>query len=404
MKNSKEFKSIIRKLNNEQLEKITYIIQNKIEEFMNSKKIKGNDFIKNNLLINNISEEASLINKINTSVNKINTSVNKVNTSSRILAKEGLKCPKCGCTDLNKNGKTNDKQRYICKGCRITFDKTSNSPLSGTKLSLEKWFKYCELMIHGGSIRQCARVISVSVPTSFYMRHRILDVLNLSISREELNGSVEIDHYLLPECFKGQRSAFNKNCKFERNYSIGFESMELEIIREKSIHKKSLSDKLYKNNYKGNICIQTAIDGNGHIISRVISKERPNLEDFSKFFGDKLKNTSIFYVPKNKSFPNLKLLNSMKNIKYIKVQRFSYDLNIVDGYCRRLDTWMKQFKGVASKYLNNYLSWFKLLYKFLYKSEKKNDCEVINDIFFRVIGENLKITQYYIKDRMIDFI
>ncbi len=393
MKNSKDFKSIIRKLSNPQLEKITYIVQNKIEEFMNSKKIKCNDFIKNNLLIDNISEESSLI-------NKMNTSVNKMNISSSILAKESLKCPKCGSTDLNKNGKTNDKQRYICKDCRTTFDKTSNSPLSGTKLSLEKWFKYCELMIHGGSIRQCARVISVSVPTSFYMRHRILDVLNLSISREELDGSVEIDHYLLPECFKGQRSAFNKNCKFERNYSIGFESMELEITREKNIHKKSLSDKLYKNNYKGNICIQTAIDSNEHIISRVISKERPNSEDFSKFFGDKLKDTPIFYVPKNKSFPNLKLLNSMKNIKYIKVQRFSYNLNVVDGYCRRLDAWMKQFKGVASKYLNNYLSWF----KFLYKSEKKNDCKAINDIFFRVIGENLKITQYYIKDRMIDFI
>ena len=29
--------------------------------------------------------------------------------------KEGLKCPECGNTNLNKNGKSNGRQRYICK-------------------------------------------------------------------------------------------------------------------------------------------------------------------------------------------------------------------------------------------------------------------------------------------------
>ncbi|MGM9534123.1 MAG: hypothetical protein ACI3VR_02675, partial [Intestinibacter sp.] len=31
--------------------------------------------------------------------------------------KKGLKCPKCGHPDLNKNGKTYGRQRYICKKC-----------------------------------------------------------------------------------------------------------------------------------------------------------------------------------------------------------------------------------------------------------------------------------------------
>ncbi|MDY4575604.1 MAG: hypothetical protein SPD90_11140, partial [Intestinibacter sp.] len=29
--------------------------------------------------------------------------------------KKGLKCPKCGHTEVNKNGKTYGRQRYICK-------------------------------------------------------------------------------------------------------------------------------------------------------------------------------------------------------------------------------------------------------------------------------------------------
>ena len=61
--------------------------------------------------------------------------------------KNGLKCPKCGHSKLNKNGKTNNRQRYICKNCRTTFDERSFSPLSNTKLSLDTWIKYCRFMI-----------------------------------------------------------------------------------------------------------------------------------------------------------------------------------------------------------------------------------------------------------------
>ena len=36
--------------------------------------------------------------------------------------KKGIRCPKCGGSNLNKNGRTNGRQRYICKKCRTTFD------------------------------------------------------------------------------------------------------------------------------------------------------------------------------------------------------------------------------------------------------------------------------------------
>ena len=95
--------------------------------------------------------------------------------------KNDLKCPKCGSFDLNKNGKTNKRQRYICKNCRTTFDERSFSPLSNTKLSLDTWLKYCQFMIEGGTIKYCAQKVGVSIPTSFFMRHRILDVINVGM-------------------------------------------------------------------------------------------------------------------------------------------------------------------------------------------------------------------------------
>ena len=46
---------------------------------------------------------------------------------------------------------------------RCTFDEFTLSPFSSTKLGLDKWLKYCELMILGLSIRQCAEEVGVGV-------------------------------------------------------------------------------------------------------------------------------------------------------------------------------------------------------------------------------------------------
>ena len=74
---------------------------------------------------------------------------------------KGYECPKCQCKDVNKNGRPRGRQRYICKRCRCTFDEFTLSPFSSTNLGLDKWLKYCELMILGLSIRKCAEEVGV---------------------------------------------------------------------------------------------------------------------------------------------------------------------------------------------------------------------------------------------------
>ncbi len=56
---------------------------------------------------------------------------------------------------------------------------------SNTKLGLYTWLKFCELMILGLSIRKCAEEVGVGVKTSIYMRHRILDVINLTLKNDK---------------------------------------------------------------------------------------------------------------------------------------------------------------------------------------------------------------------------
>lgn len=40
---------------------------------------------------------------------------------------KGKVCPFCGSETISRNGKYNDKQRYICKSCKKTFTDFTNS-------------------------------------------------------------------------------------------------------------------------------------------------------------------------------------------------------------------------------------------------------------------------------------
>ena len=204
--------------------------------------------------------------------------------------KEGLKCPKCGHTRVNKNGITNGRQRYICKNCKRTFDERTLSPLSNTKLSLEKWIKYCKFMVEGGSIRECAKEVSVSVPTSFFMRHRILDVMNVYLKDEILEGVIETELCYLNESFKGSI--------FKEQYFTPFEKSRAGILH--IVYNKRIGD--FKNGMKNvkqnQICINTAIDRRGHILTRIVDndfsvthKRKP--KDMVSFFDGKVKPDAI---------------------------------------------------------------------------------------------------------------
>ena len=175
--------------------------------------------------------------------------------------KEGLKCPRCGDSQINKNGITNGRQRYICKSCKRTFDERTLSPLSNTKLSLEKWIKYCKFMVQGGSIRECAKEGSVSVPTSFFMRHRILDVMNLYFKDEILEGVVETELCYLNESFKGARIREPYFNTFDKRKA---DHLHLVYNRISGI-KNSM-----KNVKQNQVCINTAIDRKGHILTRIV--------------------------------------------------------------------------------------------------------------------------------------
>ncbi|MDU4936667.1 MAG: IS1595 family transposase [Peptostreptococcaceae bacterium] len=300
---------------------------------------------------------------------------------------KGYECPKCQCKDVNKNGKSNGRQRYICKRCRCTFDEFTLSPFSSTKLGLDKWLKYCELMILGLSIRQCAEEVGVCVKTSFYMRHRILDVINISLKNDTVEGIVEVDEVFIRESYKGNHS----------------KSTTFEMPRAPRKRGKGKNDKKKRGISNDQICIETAIDRKGNILMGAVSNGRITTNDIVEFFDGKLGKDITFCVDSHKSYIGVKkdLNVELKQVPRGKSMLDSvYHLQHVNSLHSAFKRWLMPFNGVSSKYISNYLAWF----KFLQLSKKNKKTDRIKDMLVNVATKETCITINTIRNRYVELV
>ena len=82
-------------------------------------------------------------------------------------------CPFCKGNKVRKNG----RQQMYCRDCKKYYTLKTNTIFFSSKKPLTLWKKYIDLMIEGKSLRYIANELGISVPTSFYWRHKILSVL-----------------------------------------------------------------------------------------------------------------------------------------------------------------------------------------------------------------------------------
>lgn len=256
---------------------------------------------------------------------------------------KGAVCPHCKSTHIVKNGKLNEKQRYKCRGCNKTFNDFTKSALSSTKLPLEKWIEYAKCIVMGYSIRKSAEIIEVCVKTSFYMRHKILDCIGTFMGTGDVDGVVEMDETFVAESFKGnhKKSGFSMPRKIHK--------------RGKEIKKRGISNE--------QICIATAIDRNNNIILEMVCKGRVGYKDLERLYNGHIDNGAIICTDSHKSYirfgRNLNL--DHKRIMRDHYKNGIYHINHVNSLHSQFKKWMVRFNGVSTKFLSNYLHWFKWL-------------------------------------------
>lgn len=266
-------------------------------------------------------------------------------TITDLVAKErfvnGYVCPLCGSIHVVRNGRRKDgKQRYMCRDCMKSFVATVHSVASGTRKDLDTWTKYINCMMNGMSLRKSAKVCEIHRNTAFMWRHKILDVLQNMAASVSLNGIIEADETFFNVSFKG-------NHKQNKSFSIPRKARK----RGEDVHVRGVS---YEK-----VCVPCAVDRNGHSISKITNLGRVSTKALHSVFDDRFDEKSILCTDRMNSyvrFANKNTLNLVQ-LKGGKEKKGIYNIQRINAYHGELKLFMRPFKGVSTKYLNNYLIW-----------------------------------------------
>ncbi|MDL2285515.1 IS1595 family transposase [Desulfovibrio sp. OttesenSCG-928-F07] len=278
----------------------------------------------------------------------------------------GLFCAYCGCSEnITKYGRgRGDKQRYCCNNCKRYFTAATDTFLACTKKSISVWQQYIKCMTRGLSIRKSAARCSINTRTAFMWRHKILDALARTsdkTERLELGGIVEADETFFALSFKG-----NKNKSFQypngRNpRKRGGECSTRGLSREK-------------------VCVLCAIERDRKIsIARISGLGKISANNISKVLGGRIKKQSVLCTDGEKSYVSFTQKFTLNHIvlREGKAKKGVYHIQHINSFHGRLKDFIKVFRGVSTKHLNNYLEWNSAMYE----NGAKNDTWTNNKVW-----------------------
>lgn len=297
-------------------------------------------------------DRARLKDLISNTISK-ESSLNHFITENRFSS--GVFCPHCKDTHIKRNGHKRGIQRYMCLSCRKTFNIATNTIVSGTTKDLSVWDKYIDCMMNGLSIRKSAQICGIHISTSFEWRHKILDALQNMADSVKLDGIVEGDETFFPISYKGN----HKKSSFvmpRRAHHRGKQTRVRGLSREK-------------------VCVPCAVNRNGLSISKVSNLGKVSEKNLHNVFDQRILRNSILCTDGLNSYANFAAKNHIELIQLRsgKSKKGIYHIQHINAYHSMLKAFIRKFKGVSTKYLNNYLIWNNIVnYSKETWTEKKN--------------------------------
>lgn len=284
----------------------------------------------------------------------------------------GYFCPHCSSDQVTRNGTYEQahgqRQRYKCKGCGRTFTDLTKTPFHGTHHP-EKWLQLMAYMVKGFSVRKIAELLEIAPSTVFYWRHKILSALK-RLPVNEFSGLLEVDETYFLYSEKGK-----KNIKGRKPRKRGGSSQFRGISREQ-------------------VCVVVARDRTKNTLSQVACKGPINklkagtiltayVGNVSMVCSDANGTWRVFSEERGIEHKELNLKRKRRVIKKI------FHIQNVNAYHSRLKEWIQRFKGVATKYLDNYLFWFNFLDANSQQSTRDLKLELLLSICLPVSPERL---------------
>ena len=254
----------------------------------------------------------------------------------------GRVCPICGGTHVQRNGRRkNGSQKFVCRDCRKTFSIRKNTIFNGTHKSMAVWNEYMACMAEGLSLDKSAERCGISHGTSFVWRHKILDAISEGEKGMSLGGIVEADETFVAESYKGNAALFASGA-----------ATRVPRKRGGGNHSRGLSDEL--------VCVPCAMDREGNAISKVAKLGKCSSEALEQTLGGHVSPDATLCSDGESSYRNFSKGNGNKLVQIKggrKAVKGIFHIQHINAYHSKLKRFLDLFKGVSSKYLNNYLTW-----------------------------------------------
>lgn len=247
------------------------------------------------------------------------------NSEIEILQNNNVsKCPYCKSKEIIKYGMYKSNQRFKCKNdeCGKTFTNEFYNQFRYSKKFKENCQEYLELLNAGHTIRECASKLNITIVTAFFWRHRFLyDIKNKSYI-EKITSYVELTKMVVRENFKGSREIYDE--KRDSITVINAINDSIDII-------PIIAARNFFGFYEIRDNLIPRLDKRSYVVGLIDGR----LKIFSKAFNE---------------------------INKVKIRKCN-EINIDIRYSINTQKWLSKFRGIATKYLDHYLSWRLFDYK-----------------------------------------
>jgi len=280
-----------------------------------------------------------------TEISELKAHINQVNKKQ---------CPHCQSQSIVANGKNKGVQRYRCKECGKNFSENTGTSVANLKKA-HLWTTYVGHMFEGHSIAKCAKLTGISLQTSFDWRHKVLSSLQ-SLSPEKFEGISESDDIFFNYSEKGSKTLERKPRK-RGNHGI----------------KQGISN--------DKVAVILTCDRKSHKDFKVAKRGRIRKMDIENVLSGKLDKEAVLCTDSHRSYTAFAKAEGINHQKiharkkqYVKDK--IYHVQNANQTAKALKDWMVGFNGVATKYLQNYLSWFMVLEQVKGKTDKVKEFAV----------------------------
>jgi len=246
-------------------------------------------------------------------------------------------CPHCGSAQVVRNGTADDLQRFKCRGCNKTFNALTGTPLARLHMR-GKWMGQAEALRDGLTIHQAAQRLGVNPKTAFLWRHRFLAVPK-TVQAHLLSGIAEADESYFLKSAKGQRNGLGR------------------------APRKRGGQATKRGTSKEQVPVLIARDRAGATANFVLNATTTN--DIAAVLRPILPDDTVLVTDGSTSLASaarhLGVEHHAVNISAGVRVNGAWHVQNVNAFVSRLRGWLRRFKGVATRYLENYLGWFRAL-------------------------------------------